>query len=195
MLPDPRRSAAFLLTGLSALLSAGSTLADLGARALRPSRPDTDDDRPAPPRDGGVRPGPPPAGADRPGPPRSRAGGPPPGPRPQPTPTTTATTTPGAGPSVVVGSGGVGSGGPAPAPPRSVLDERDTPPVGDADRSRTSESHTEEMANQPAAAVIRAVREASTDDLERLYDHERSHRARKSVLAAIERALAPPSAP
>ncbi len=161
MLPDPRRSAAFLLTGLSAMLSAGSTLADLGARALRPSG--SDDDRPAP-------------GAAAPG------GSPPPRPRPDrtpPAPRAAASPAP----------------SPSPAPPRSVLDEGDTPVVGDGGRARTTESHTEELANQPAAAVIRAVRQASTDDLERLYDYEQAHRARKSVLAAIERALAPPSTP
>lgn len=151
MLPDPRRSAAFLLTGLSALLSAGSTLADLGARALRPSG-----------RDAG--------GEDEP------VTGAPTGPRPRadaPTPPTVSSTPP------------------APAPPRSVLDEGDTGPVGDARTTRTSESHTEELAGQPAASVIRAIRDLSTDELGRLYEYEQAHRARKSVLAAIERATAP----
>lgn len=186
MLPDPRRSAAFLLTGLSALLSAGSTLADLGARALRPSGRDAGgEDEPVTGAPTGPRPR---ADAPTPAPPRARADGPPtadapPPPGASPTPSRTAAATP-TPPTV-------SSTPPAPAPPRSVLDEGDTGPVGDAGTTRTSESHTEELAGQPAASVIRAIRDLSTDELGRLYEYEQAHRARKSVLAAIERATAP----
>lgn len=148
LIPDPRAPFALALTGLSALLSAGATLTDLAARALRPT-PEA-------------------------------------GPEPEPEAEPEAEAGPEAEPEAEAEAG-------PPEPPLSVLDV-DVPETGPGEEShrRTSESHTEELAQRPAAQVIRAIRDLSTDELEALYDYETSHRNRKSVLAAIERALAPP---
>ena len=81
-------------------------------------------------------------------------------------------------------AGEVGVVGDVEAPP--------TEPVAGVDEhARTSETHVEELADKPAAQVISAVEELSTDELERLYRHEQGHKQRKTVLAAIERSLAP----
>ena len=69
------------------------------------------------------------------------------------------------------------------APPTPLLDE--TPHV------RTSESHIEELAAKPANQVAAAVRNLSTDELRLLTEYELAHRNRRTVLNAIERALAP----
>ena len=68
-------------------------------------------------------------------------------------------------------------------PPTPLLDE--TPHV------RTSESHIEELALQPATAVVTAVADLSTDELRLLTEYEMAHKNRRTVLAAIEKALAP----
>jgi hypothetical protein len=68
-------------------------------------------------------------------------------------------------------------------PPTPLLDER--PHV------RTSESHIEDLAAKPANQVVAAVRDLSTDELRLLTEYELAHRNRKTVMSAIERALAP----
>ena len=68
-------------------------------------------------------------------------------------------------------------------PPTPVLDE--TPHL------RTSESHIEELAAKPAAQVAAAVADLSTDELRLLTEYEMAHKNRRTVLTAIERALAP----
>lgn len=71
-------------------------------------------------------------------------------------------------------------------PPTPLLDE--TPHV------RTSESHIEELAAKPAAQVTAAVANLSTDELRLLTEYEMAHKNRRTVMAAIERAAAPPAA-
>ena len=73
------------------------------------------------------------------------------------------------------------------------VDLTPTEPVpGVEEHARTYDTHVEELADKPAAAVISAVEHLSTDELERLYSHEQRNKKRKTVLAAIERSLAPP---
>ena len=68
-------------------------------------------------------------------------------------------------------------------PPTPLLDE--TPHV------RTSESHIEELASKPAAQVVAAVADLSTDELRLLTEYEMAHKNRRTVMAAIEKAAAP----
>ena len=68
-------------------------------------------------------------------------------------------------------------------PPTPLLDE--TPHV------RTSESHIEELAAKPAAQVVAAVADLSTDELRLLTEYEMAHKNRRTVMAAIEKAAAP----
>lgn len=160
LIPDPRAPFALALTGLSALLSAGATLTDLAARALRPAPTSEPEREPEWEPDAE----PPAEGAPEP-------------------------------PASVLDVAAIGTAPPAADAP-AATPERPGEPAGTAGEEshrRTSESHTEELAQRPAAEVIRAIRELSTDELEALYDYETSHRNRKSVLAAIERALAPPT--
>lgn len=58
---------------------------------------------------------------------------------------------------------------------------------------RSADSHVAELAQATAPDVIAAIEDLSTDELRLLYDEERSHKNRKTVLAAIERAAAPPA--
>lgn len=60
-----------------------------------------------------------------------------------------------------------------------------------AAHARSPETHTEGIASRPASEVVSAVGDLSTDELRRLYEHETATKKRKTVLAAIERALAP----
>ncbi|HWH31654.1 MAG TPA: hypothetical protein VNU01_03180, partial [Egibacteraceae bacterium] len=57
--------------------------------------------------------------------------------------------------------------------------------------ARTFETHAEELADKPAADVIRAARDLSTDELRALYEYEQGHKKRKTVLQEIEAQLAP----
>lgn len=57
---------------------------------------------------------------------------------------------------------------------------------------RTYESHVEAVADGTAAEVTAQVPSLSTEELGRLYEHEQAHKKRKTVLTAIEAALAPP---
>lgn len=57
--------------------------------------------------------------------------------------------------------------------------------------ARTYETHAAELADKPAAQLIRAIRDLSTDELRGLYEHEQANKQRKSVLKEIENQLAP----
>lgn len=89
-----------------------------------------------------------------------------------------------------------------PGPVSSTAEDTDeaggrvaTPPTepvaGVAEHVRTSETHVGELAAKPAAEVIQAVADLSTDELQRLYSHEQRNKKRKTVLQAIERSLSP----
>lgn len=67
-----------------------------------------------------------------------------------------------------------------------------TDPVPMVDpHARTYETHAAELADRPAAQLIRAIRDLSTDELRGLYEHEQANKKRKSVLKEIENQLAP----
>lgn len=72
-----------------------------------------------------------------------------------------------------------------------VVEPPATPLLDETPHVRTSESHVEELAAQPATAVVSAVADLSTDELRLLTEYEMSHKNRRTVLAAIEKALAP----
>jgi hypothetical protein len=56
---------------------------------------------------------------------------------------------------------------------------------------RSPETHIDELASKNASDVIAAVDQLSTEELGQLYEHEQQHKKRKTVLQAIEKALAP----
>jgi hypothetical protein len=57
-------------------------------------------------------------------------------------------------------------------------------------RARVPATHVAELADRPAAEVVEAVDDLSTDELRLLLEHEQANRRRKTVLAAIEQAAA-----
>ncbi len=73
----------------------------------------------------------------------------------------------------------------------TVQEPTRTPILDDSPHLRTFESHIEELASKPAAQVIAGIDSLSTDELRLLTEYETTHRNRKSVLAAIERAALP----
>lgn len=75
-----------------------------------------------------------------------------------------------------------------------IVEPAATPLLDEQPHVRTSETHIAELADQSAADVIAAVDRLSTDELRLLIEHETSHRNRRTVLQAIEKALAPPVA-
>lgn len=78
------------------------------------------------------------------------------------------------------------------APQRGrIVEPATTPLLDDTPHVRTSESHIEELAAMSAADVTDAVSGLSTDELRLLTEYEMAHKNRKTVLAAIEKALAP----
>ena len=66
-----------------------------------------------------------------------------------------------------------------------------TPLLDEQPHLRTSESHISELASKSAGEVIAAVGGLSTDELRLLTEYEQSHRNRRTVMAAIEKAVAP----
>lgn len=72
-----------------------------------------------------------------------------------------------------------------------VVEAPETPLLDESPHVRRAESHVEELATRPVAEVIRAIDDLSTDELRQLTEYETSHRNRRRVLQAIERALAP----
>ena len=72
-----------------------------------------------------------------------------------------------------------------------VIEVPDTPLLDEVPHMRTSESHIEDLASKPVAAVVSAVADLSTDELRLLTEYEMAHKNRRTVLTAIERALAP----
>ena len=75
-----------------------------------------------------------------------------------------------------------------------VVEPPATPLLDETPHVRTSESHIEELAAKPAGQVAAAVSSLSTDELRLLTEYEMEHKNRRTVLNAIEKALAPPPA-
>lgn len=76
-------------------------------------------------------------------------------------------------------------------PRRRVVESDTTPLLDDTPHVRTSASHIEDLAAKPASEVTSAVGGLSTDELRLLTEYEMSHKNRRTVLAAIEKALVP----
>ena len=74
-----------------------------------------------------------------------------------------------------------------------VVEPPATPLLDETPHMRTSESHIEELAAKPAGQVAAAVSGLSTDELRLLTEYEMAHKNRRTVMTAIERALAPTS--
>ena len=72
-----------------------------------------------------------------------------------------------------------------------VIEPPATPLLDETPHVRTAESHIEELAAKSASAVVSAVADLSTDELRLLTEYEMAHKNRRSVLTAIEKALAP----
>jgi hypothetical protein len=72
-----------------------------------------------------------------------------------------------------------------------IVEPPATPLLDETPHVRTSESHISELAAKSAGDVINAVDRLSTDELRLLIEHETAHRNRRTVLQAIEKALAP----
>ena len=72
-----------------------------------------------------------------------------------------------------------------------VVEPDPTPLLDETPHVRTSESHIAELASKSAGEVIAAVGDLSTDELRLLTEYEQSHRNRRTVMAAIEKAVAP----
>ena len=72
-----------------------------------------------------------------------------------------------------------------------VIELPPTPLLDQEPHVRRAETHIAELAGQSAGAVIAEIDHLSTDELRQLVEYETSHRNRKTVLAAIEKALAP----
>lgn len=77
---------------------------------------------------------------------------------------------------------------PAPAPASAAT------PAPATDATATAPRDIPTLATLPAADVIRALDDLSMTELGDLFEHESSHRRRRTVLRAIEAALAPPPA-
>ena len=73
-----------------------------------------------------------------------------------------------------------------------VVEPPATPLLDETPHVRTSESHIEELAAKPAGQVAAAAAGLSTDELRLLTEYEMAHKNRRTVLTAIEKALAPP---
>ena len=72
-----------------------------------------------------------------------------------------------------------------------IVEPDPTPLLDEQPHLRTSESHISELASKSAGEVIAAVGGLSTDELRLLIEYEQSHRNRRTVMAAIEKAVAP----
>jgi hypothetical protein len=72
-----------------------------------------------------------------------------------------------------------------------VVDSAPTPLLDETPHVRTSASHIEDLAAKPATEVTAAVSGLSTDELRLLTEYEMSHKNRRTVLTAIEKALVP----
>lgn len=115
---------------------------------------------------------------------RTSDGAPPPAPTPRPRPAAT--------PSEPVGTEAViAEVAPDAAELGRIVEPPPTPLLDETPHVRTSESHIEELAAKPATAVVNAVADLSTDELRLLTEYEMAHKNRRTVLTAIEKALAP----
>ena len=72
-----------------------------------------------------------------------------------------------------------------------VIEPDPTPMLDETPHVRTSASHIEDIAAKPVGQVVAAVADLSTDELRLLTEHELAHKNRRTVLTAIEKALAP----
>ena len=72
-----------------------------------------------------------------------------------------------------------------------VIEPDPTPLLDETPHVRTSASHIEDLAAKPVSQVVAAVSDLSTDELRLLTEHELAHKNRRTVLTAIEKALAP----
>ena len=77
------------------------------------------------------------------------------------------------------------------APRREATAAEPAEPDLDRPWVRSPETHAAALVARPAAEVIAAVDDLSTDELRALYEQESKTKKRKSVLAAIEQALSP----
>lgn len=67
-----------------------------------------------------------------------------------------------------------------------------TEPVPEVEtHARTHETHLEELTDLNASELVRRIRDLSTDELRRLWEHESANKKRKTVLQAIEAQAAP----
>lgn len=67
----------------------------------------------------------------------------------------------------------------------------DEVPGDDAARAAVAPTHIAELAQGTVDEIKRAIEGMSTDELRLLHEHESTHRGRKRVLDAVERALTP----
>ena len=72
-----------------------------------------------------------------------------------------------------------------------VIELPPTPLLDAEPHVRRSETHIAELAGNTAGDVIAEIDNLSTDELRQLVEYETAHRNRKTVLAAVEKALAP----
>lgn len=72
-----------------------------------------------------------------------------------------------------------------------IVEPPATPLLDETPHVRTSETHIEELAAKPAAQVVAAVADLSTDELRLLTEYELAHKKRRTVMAAIEKAATP----
>ena len=78
----------------------------------------------------------------------------------------------------------------APEPGR-IIQPPPTPLLDEVPHMRTSATHIEELAAKPVGQVVEAIATLSTDELRLLTEYELEHKNRRTVMTAIERALAP----
>jgi hypothetical protein len=72
---------------------------------------------------------------------------------------------------------------------RGRVKERTQVDAVDDPRATAPPTHVAEVARGSVASVVEAIDDLSTDQLRLLHEHETSHKNRKGVLEAIERAL------
>ena len=78
------------------------------------------------------------------------------------------------------------------APDRGrIVEPPSTPLLDETPHVRTSATHIEELAAKPVGEVVSAIATLSTDELRLLTEYELEHKNRRTVMTAIERALAP----
>ncbi|MGH3664956.1 MAG: hypothetical protein ACRDU8_02490 [Egibacteraceae bacterium] len=160
--------------GVGKSLAAASQVLEAGAEILRPRHEEPIESVRI------VEPPPEPAVAPQPRPTPTMPGEPTPPVADEPTPTVAGEPTPPVAgePTPIV----------ADEPTPTVADE---PSIVDEPHVRTAETHVAAIAERNASEVIEAIPTLSTDELRDLVEYEAAHRNRKTVLRAIEQAVAP----